>query len=120
MIRCDGLFYLCSVILFPDNIAMRGERLELLVNKTENLSANSVTFRTQSRHLQRSLFWKNIKLYLIITGIIVVSHFYITMFFLYKKSQNSIIYMTKFKYFNREGLYFYHSFSSIICLFVLN
>lgn len=55
-----------------DNIAMRGERLELLVNKTENLSANSVTFRTQSRHLQRSLFWKNIKLYLIISGIIVV------------------------------------------------
>jgi hypothetical protein len=27
-----------------DNVAMRGERLELLVNKTENLSANVSIF----------------------------------------------------------------------------
>uniref|UniRef100_A0A1B6E5M8 Vesicle-associated membrane protein 7 n=1 Tax=Clastoptera arizonana TaxID=38151 RepID=A0A1B6E5M8_9HEMI len=55
-----------------DNVAMRGEKLELLVNKTENLSASSVTFRAQSRHLQRSLFWKNMKLYAIMGGIGVV------------------------------------------------
>ncbi|XP_046674325.1 vesicle-associated membrane protein 7 [Homalodisca vitripennis] len=55
-----------------DNVAMRGEKLELLVNKAENLSASSVTFRSHSRNLQRSMFWKNIKLYLIIGGIATV------------------------------------------------
>jgi len=28
------------ILWFADSVAMRGERLELLVNKTENLSAN--------------------------------------------------------------------------------
>ncbi|XP_012278331.1 vesicle-associated membrane protein 7 isoform X2 [Orussus abietinus] len=55
-----------------DNIAMRGERLELLVNKTENLTANSVTFRKTSRNLARSLFWKNVKLYVIIGFVLTV------------------------------------------------
>lgn len=60
--------------MFSDNVAMRGERLELLVNKADNLSSSSVTFRAQSRTLQRSLFWKNIKLYLILAGIAMVSN----------------------------------------------
>lgn len=51
---------------------MRGERLELLVNKTENLTNGSVTFRTTSRNLARSMFWKNVKLYVIIGLIIAV------------------------------------------------
>ncbi|CAL7936901.1 unnamed protein product [Xylocopa violacea] len=55
-----------------DNVAMRGERLELLVNKTENLTANSVTFRKTSRNLARSLFWKNVKIYVIIGFILIV------------------------------------------------
>ncbi|KAK0177422.1 hypothetical protein PV328_001478 [Microctonus aethiopoides] len=60
-----------------DNIAMRGERLELLVNKTENLSANSVTFRKTSRNLARSLFWKNIKIYAIVGVVIIVVVYFI-------------------------------------------
>ncbi|XP_021923534.1 vesicle-associated membrane protein 7 isoform X2 [Zootermopsis nevadensis] len=56
-----------------DNVAMRGERLELLVNKTENLSASSVTFRKTSRNLARSMFWKNVKLYVII-GVVIANH----------------------------------------------
>ncbi|XP_076237730.1 vesicle-associated membrane protein 7 [Calliopsis andreniformis] len=55
-----------------DNVAMRGERLELLVNKTENLTASSVTFRKTSRNLARSLFWKNVKIYVIIGVILIV------------------------------------------------
>ncbi|XP_043605070.1 vesicle-associated membrane protein 7 [Bombus pyrosoma] len=55
-----------------DNVAMRGERLELLVNKTENLSTNSVTFRKTSRNLARSLFWKNVKIYVIVGVILIV------------------------------------------------
>jgi len=45
-----------------DVIMERGEKLDLLLDKTENLSANSVTFRTTSRNLQRAMWWKNIKL----------------------------------------------------------
>lgn len=56
-----------------DNVAMRGERLELLINKTENLTANSVTYRNTSRNLARSLFWKNVKIYVIIGAILLVT-----------------------------------------------
>lgn len=45
-----------------DSIVERGERLDLLVDKTESLSASSVTFRTTSRNLQRAMWWKNMKL----------------------------------------------------------
>merc|ERR1719369_930054 len=45
-----------------DVIMERGEKLDLLIDKTENLSANSVTFRTTSRNLQRAMWYKNIKL----------------------------------------------------------
>ncbi|XP_076641205.1 vesicle-associated membrane protein 7 [Halictus rubicundus] len=56
-----------------DSVAMRGERLELLVNKTENLTTNSVTFNKSSRNLARSLFWKNVKIYVIIGAILLVA-----------------------------------------------
>lgn len=55
-----------------DNIAMRGERLELLINKTENLTNNSLTYRKTSRNLARSLFWKNVKLYVFLGVVIAV------------------------------------------------
>ncbi|XP_044729960.1 vesicle-associated membrane protein 7 [Chrysoperla carnea] len=53
-----------------ENVSMRGERLELLVNKTDNLSADSVTFRKTSRNLARSMFWKNVKIYVILAVIV--------------------------------------------------
>ncbi|KAL7304999.1 vesicle-associated membrane protein 7 [Trichogramma pretiosum] len=59
-----------------DNLAMRGERLELLVNKTENLTNNSVTFRKSSRNLARSLFWKNVKMYVVL-GLILIFIIYV-------------------------------------------
>ncbi|XP_059060020.1 vesicle-associated membrane protein 7 [Achroia grisella] len=49
-----------------ESMAMRGEKLELLVDKADNLATNSVTYQSTSRTLQRSLFWKNIKMYVII------------------------------------------------------
>jgi len=45
-----------------DVIIERGEKLDLLVDKTEHLSASSVTFRNTSRNLQRVMWWKNMKL----------------------------------------------------------
>ncbi|XP_055383158.1 vesicle-associated membrane protein 7 [Condylostylus longicornis] len=48
-----------------DSLKDRGERLELLVNKTENLRNNTVTFRKTSRNLARAMFWKNFRMYII-------------------------------------------------------
>lgn len=55
-----------------DNIAARGERIELLIHKTDNLSSQSVQFRKTSRNLARSLFWKNVKLMATIVIVLVV------------------------------------------------
>lgn len=54
-----------------ENVTARGERVELLVNKTENLRNTSVTFRKTSRNLARAMFWKNIKLYVLVGTIIL-------------------------------------------------
>jgi len=51
-----------------DNIASRGERLELLVNKAENLHTTSVSFRKSSRNVARAMYWKNLKCTLMIAG----------------------------------------------------
>lgn len=49
----------------------RGERLELLVNKTESLQNSSVSFRNTSRSLARQMFWKNIKMYVIVVVVLL-------------------------------------------------
>lgn len=55
-----------------DELSARGERLELLVNKTEQLSASGVSFRTTSRTLAQTMFWRNIKMYVVIASIVVL------------------------------------------------
>ncbi len=45
-----------------NSIVERGERLDLLVDKTENLSNESVSFRQSSRRLQRKMWWQNTKM----------------------------------------------------------
>uniref|UniRef100_A0A1A9ZHY5 Vesicle-associated membrane protein 7 n=1 Tax=Glossina pallidipes TaxID=7398 RepID=A0A1A9ZHY5_GLOPL len=59
-----------------DNLRDRGEKLELLVNKTENLSNNAVAFRKASRNLARQMFWKNVRLYVVL-GLIVIFIVYV-------------------------------------------
>uniref|UniRef100_A0A8D8G6Q1 Vesicle-associated membrane protein 7 n=1 Tax=Culex pipiens TaxID=7175 RepID=A0A8D8G6Q1_CULPI len=54
-----------------ENITNRGERLELLVNQTENLRNNSVTFRQTSRNLARTMFWRSVRMYCLIGAILL-------------------------------------------------
>uniref|UniRef100_A0A4W4HD18 Vesicle-associated membrane protein 7 n=1 Tax=Electrophorus electricus TaxID=8005 RepID=A0A4W4HD18_ELEEL len=49
-----------------DLVAQRGEKLELLIDKTENLVDSSVTFKTTSRNLARAMCMKNLKLTIIV------------------------------------------------------
>ena len=40
----------------------RGEKLELLVDKTDRLNATAFTFERSSRRLKEQMFWKKVKL----------------------------------------------------------
>uniref|UniRef100_A0A8C5WFD2 Vesicle-associated membrane protein 7 n=1 Tax=Leptobrachium leishanense TaxID=445787 RepID=A0A8C5WFD2_9ANUR len=61
-----------------DLVAQRGERLELLIDKTENLVDSSVTFKTTSRNLARAMCMKNLKLTIILAIVALVSPFIYT------------------------------------------
>lgn len=60
-----------------DQIADRGERLELLVDKTEDLSSNAVSFKKTSRSLARSMWLKNIKITIFIVVIVIIVIYFI-------------------------------------------
>ncbi|KAL3879032.1 hypothetical protein ACJMK2_031346 [Sinanodonta woodiana] len=60
-----------------DQIADRGERLELLIDKTDDLSSNAVSFKKTSRNLARSMWWKNIKITIIIVVVVIVILYFI-------------------------------------------
>ena len=45
-----------------DKVLDRGERIELLVDKSSTIQDNSFRFKKQSRRLQQALWMKNVKL----------------------------------------------------------
>ena len=45
-----------------ESIVERGERLDLIVDKAENLSNEAVTFRQSGRRLQRRMWWQNTRM----------------------------------------------------------
>lgn len=59
-----------------DSLAERGENLNLLIDKTDDLSSSTVTFKKTSTSLARKLYWKNVK-FTIIASIIVIIIVYI-------------------------------------------
>jgi vesicle-associated membrane protein 7 len=44
-----------------ERVLERGERIDLLVNKTDRLGASASDFRVRSRNLRRKMWWKNVK-----------------------------------------------------------
>jgi len=55
-----------------EKVLERGERIELLVDKTENLSQNAFRFKKQSTSLKRAMWFKNIKLIIIIIVVVLI------------------------------------------------
>merc|ERR1711991_112979 len=45
----------------------RGEKLELLVDKSEQLHLDSFKFKKSSEKLRQAMFWKKVKIYLMVT-----------------------------------------------------
>ncbi|XP_002737936.1 vesicle-associated membrane protein 7-like [Saccoglossus kowalevskii] len=60
-----------------DTLASRGEKLELLVDKTEDLETNSLTFKKTSKNLARSMCIKNAKLTIILVIVLIVIIYFI-------------------------------------------
>lgn len=47
-----------------ERVLQRGERIELLVQKTEELQTNASTFRKTSTDLKRHFWWRNMKIWI--------------------------------------------------------
>jgi vesicle-associated membrane protein 7 len=50
----------------------RGEKLDYLVDKSDNLNENSRIFKMQARRLKRKMFWKRVKITLLLLLILLI------------------------------------------------
>ncbi|KAI3970251.1 hypothetical protein MKX01_023898 [Papaver californicum] len=55
-----------------DKVLERGDRLELLVDKTANMQGNTFRFRKQTRRFRSTLWWRNVKLTIALIILILV------------------------------------------------
>ncbi|KAG0003264.1 Vesicle-associated membrane protein [Modicella reniformis] len=54
-----------------ERVLERGERIELLVDKTDNLNQQAYAFKKRSTALKRAMWWKNMKLTLTLSGVVL-------------------------------------------------
>ena len=54
-----------------ERVLERGERIDLLVDKTDRLGAGAADFRVRSRGLKRQMWWKNTKLMILIGAVVI-------------------------------------------------
>ncbi|RAQ70468.1 hypothetical protein AFCA_006213 [Aspergillus flavus] len=59
-----------------ERVLERGERIDLLVDKTDRLGGSAHDFRIRSRGLRRRMWWKNIKL-MVLLGVVIVFLLYL-------------------------------------------
>jgi len=55
-----------------DKVLERGERIELLVDKTDQLDQSASKFKKHAKELKRSMCWKNAKLTIIIIFVLLI------------------------------------------------
>jgi len=54
-----------------ESLLERGERIDLLVDKTDRLGGSASEFRIRSRGLRRSMWWKNVKLMVLLVVVVI-------------------------------------------------
>lgn len=54
-----------------ERVLERGERIDLLVDKTDRLGGNARDFRVRSRGLRRRMWWKNVKLMILLAVVVI-------------------------------------------------
>ncbi|KAK9145979.1 hypothetical protein Sjap_005882 [Stephania japonica] len=55
-----------------EKVLDRGEKIELLVDKTDNLRSQAQDFRQQGTKMRRKMWWQNMKMKLIVLAIFIV------------------------------------------------
>ncbi|KAM4058850.1 synaptobrevin domain-containing protein [Hirsutella rhossiliensis] len=55
-----------------ESLLERGERVDLLVDKTDRLGGSAREFRVRSRGLKRQMWWKNVKLMALLALVIIL------------------------------------------------
>lgn len=55
-----------------EKVLDRGEKIELLVDKTEDLHSQAQVFRQQGGQIKRKMWWQNMKIKLIVLAILIV------------------------------------------------
>lgn len=55
-----------------DSILQRGERLDLLVDKTDTLAGQAYAFRRGARSVRRQQWWKNTRITVLLGAVVVV------------------------------------------------
>ncbi|EPS70554.1 hypothetical protein M569_04207 [Genlisea aurea] len=63
-----------------DKVLERGDRLELLVDKTTTLQGNTLRFRKQTRRFRNAVWWRNVKLIILLIFLLLVIAYVITAF----------------------------------------
>merc|ERR1712137_961755 len=59
-----------------EKVLERGEKIELLVDKTDRLNQQAFRFDSSSRQLRRAMYWKRMRCYIII-GVVAVLLIYV-------------------------------------------
>ena len=54
-----------------ERVLERGERIDLLVDKTDRLGGSARDFRVRSRGLRRKMWWKNVKLMVLLIMVVI-------------------------------------------------
>lgn len=54
-----------------DRVLERGERIDLLVDKTDRLGGSARDFRVRSRGLRRRMWWKNVRLMVLLVVVVI-------------------------------------------------
>lgn len=54
-----------------EQVLERGERIDLLVDKTDRLGGSARDFRVRSRGLRRRMWWKNVRLMVMLVFVII-------------------------------------------------
>uniref|UniRef100_A0A1D1ZDU1 Vesicle-associated membrane protein 7B n=1 Tax=Anthurium amnicola TaxID=1678845 RepID=A0A1D1ZDU1_9ARAE len=60
-----------------ERVLERGERIELLVDKTDSLNQQAFAFKKRSTALKRSMWWKNTKLMIILIFVVILIFYFI-------------------------------------------
>ena len=55
-----------------EKVLERGERIDLLVTRTEEMQEQSYKFKSGATELKTKLWWKNVKLWLVIACLVIV------------------------------------------------